>query len=482
MRDVAQRTLGKSRAEDDEQPEDIPQIFGGEQPEGDAPVEDDGGPLSEEMIQSIVQTELEDAIAYIDQDVAPDRAKALSYYRGNGFGNEEEGRSKLVNRMVRDVVLQILPPIIEIYLGSEQVVQFAPRKSGDEEVAEQRTDYVNYVFREDCNGFTTLYEAVHDALLLRSGVIKWWWDTRVEVRTETYEGMTALQVQQLAADDDVADIAIEQTGQVVIPPEEMGDEDALGALDAPMLGMDAPAPAAPVPGQGVTLPLYKVTLRRERQIAKPCAMAVPGEEFLYSRRARTLQDSPIVAHRSLKTRSDLVALGIPADWLDENSGSDGDLHFFLNPELEEREPDLEEAVDSINNAMARTLYTESWIPLDRDGDGIAELTLVKTVGWNHVIIPDGIEDADEIPFALGCPLPTPHKLVGESTYDDVGDLQYVTSMVLRATMDSLAQAIVPRMAVVTNQVTMADVLNNEVAGVIRTTQQGAVTPIACRRG
>src|SRR5690606_14415444 len=200
-------------------------------------------------------------------------------------------------------------------------------------------------------------------------------------------------------------------------------------------GMTPGAAPPAQPETGVTLPIYKVTVRREREIAKPCAMAVPGEEFLYSRRARTLAESPIVAHRSLKTFSDLVALGIDPDWLEENSGSDGELHFFLNPELEEREPDLDEAITGLNKSMGRTLYTESCLPLDRDGDGIAELTLVKTVGWNHTIIPDGIEDADEIPFALGCPLPTPHKLVGEGTYDDVGDLQYVTSMVLRSTMD-----------------------------------------------
>ena len=40
---------------------------------------------------------------------------------------------------------------------------------------------------------------------------------------------------------------------------------------------------------------------------------VPPEEFLISKRARTISDSDFVAHRKMTTRSDLIAMGYDED-------------------------------------------------------------------------------------------------------------------------------------------------------------------------
>ena len=50
-------------------------------------------PMDDTELQGIVASEVEDAITYIDSDLSPLRAEATKYYRGDLFGNEEEGNS-----------------------------------------------------------------------------------------------------------------------------------------------------------------------------------------------------------------------------------------------------------------------------------------------------------------------------------------------------------------------------------------------------
>jgi hypothetical protein len=118
---------------------------------------------------------------------------------------------------------------------------------------------------------------------------------------------------------------------------------------------------------------------------------------------------------------------------------------------------------STTTVVKKVLYREVWTKYDLDGDGIDELLRVCVAG-NEIL---HHEPTDEIPFAVFCPDPEPHTFFGLSEADKVMDLQEQKSFVLRNMFDSLAQSIHNRMAVVEGQVNMADVLNNEVGGVIR---------------
>ena len=53
--------------------------------------------MKDDEPQGIVGKEIEDAIDYIDNWISPMRATATQYYRGDLFGNEEEGRSQVVS-------------------------------------------------------------------------------------------------------------------------------------------------------------------------------------------------------------------------------------------------------------------------------------------------------------------------------------------------------------------------------------------------
>ncbi len=65
-------------------------------------------PMDDDELQAIITQDITDAISYIDTDISPTRARGTEYYRGDPFGNEEEGRSQVVAMEVRDTVSAML--------------------------------------------------------------------------------------------------------------------------------------------------------------------------------------------------------------------------------------------------------------------------------------------------------------------------------------------------------------------------------------
>jgi hypothetical protein len=63
--------------------------------------------MGDDELQGIVGKEIEDAIDYSDNWVSPYRATATEYYRGDPFGDEEEGRSQVVSMDVRDRIRKL---------------------------------------------------------------------------------------------------------------------------------------------------------------------------------------------------------------------------------------------------------------------------------------------------------------------------------------------------------------------------------------
>ena len=60
--------------------------------------------MSDEQFAASVKSIIDDAVDYVDGFVAPTRALATQYYRGDPLGNEEAGRSQVVMTELRDVV------------------------------------------------------------------------------------------------------------------------------------------------------------------------------------------------------------------------------------------------------------------------------------------------------------------------------------------------------------------------------------------
>jgi hypothetical protein len=413
-----------------------------------------GTEMSQAEFEASVKSSIDDAVDYIDGFVAPSRALAIQYYRGEPFGNEEEGRSQIVMTEVRDVVQAMMPSLLRIFTASDQIVEFVPTNAGTVDIAEQQTDYINHVFYNDNPGFSILHQAFKDALVTKTGIIKWRWSEDTTISEAEYTGLDQGQVALLMQEPETEVVEVRE-----IIVEQMQSNPLMGDMQAPPQST------------------FDVKIRRRKPQNRVVIEAVPPEEFLIAREARDLDNAAYVGHRSLKTMSELIAMGYKKEDIEAYAGQ-GDV-FAINYEAQTRNPAIMSFMmhaDNPDPSMRRILYVESYVRIDKDGDGIAELRKVCSIGNAHHVLHD--EVATDVPFAFFCPDPEPHMIIGQSIADQTMDLQAIKSAIVRNTMDSLAQVIHPRTVVVEGMVNMDDVMNNETGAIIRARQVGAVQPLA----
>jgi hypothetical protein len=406
--------------------------------------------MSEEQLQGVISAEIYDAISFIDDDIGGNRALATEYYYGAPFGDEEEGRSQVVSMDVRDTVQGILPSLMRIFFGPERVVEFAPQGPEDVQSAEQATDYVDFIFKRDNPGFKILHSAFKDALVRKCGIVKYWWDESVEVKAESFSMLDEQTMMFLTQDPDIEISAVRE-----YPIPGMAEQNlAQGIMTPPPM-------------------MYDVEIKRRIKSGKVKIEALPPEEFLIDRRAKSIDEATFVGHRAMKTVSDLVAMGYDYDEMVEVAGNGND--FDNNEEYQARNPFA--VISTANNgdpSSKSVLYIEGYLKVDFDGDGIAEMRRICTVGTGNKVIRNEI--VDDRQFADFCPDPEPHTFFGMCPADVVMDIQRIKSNVQRGILDSLAQSIHPRTAIVEGQANMEDVLNTEVGAVIRMRAPGMVQP------
>jgi hypothetical protein len=136
--------------------------------------------------QGIVRNEIEQALGHYDTEYSQDRIDAMDYYLGEPFGNEQPDRSQVVSTEVSDTIEHIMPSLMRIFTQSEEYVRFAPHGPEDVAVAEQASDYCNWVINNDNRGFEIMHNWFKDALILKNGVVKFYWDEKTDIETEEY--------------------------------------------------------------------------------------------------------------------------------------------------------------------------------------------------------------------------------------------------------------------------------------------------------
>ena len=157
--------------------------------------------MTDESLISIIDREV--GSGGLNGELEDQRRKALEYYNGEPFGNELDGRSSVVSTDVMDVVEWSMPILMRIFGSGDEIGRFEPQNPDDVEAAEQATDYCNYVFFRQNDGFTLLYDVMKDALLSKTGIFKIVWKEDEEVERESYEGLSDEEFQLLVMDDAV---------------------------------------------------------------------------------------------------------------------------------------------------------------------------------------------------------------------------------------------------------------------------------------
>ena len=410
--------------------------------------------IDTQELQSIIKSEMDDAKDYIDQ-IGESRAEATEYYLGNEPEANSSLQSEFISTDVRDSILFMLPSIMRTFFGTKKVVEFVPRNVEDIPVAEQQTNYVNYIIQEKNPGFKILYDAFKDALVRKSGFVKAFWDDSISAATHEYTNLTPEAYMALVMDADV---------EIVKEKVEMQTMTMLDPMTGEEVTQETPAS-------------YDVTIRRVKKKNQVCIESVPPEEVLISRNARNIYESPYVAHRMVKTVSDLVAMGYDREEMEQYAGSGSNLDAETFDETEARNPyDDNVYTDRGGYGNKNVLYVEHYLFYDLDGDGIDERIRVCTAGEGINVI--NVEQWDDLPIVMFSPDPEPHTAIGSCPADYVIPIQRAKSQIMRDTLDSLGHAIFPRMGVVEGQVNIDDVLNTDIGQPIRMRAPGMVQPFS----
>jgi hypothetical protein len=408
-------------------------------------------PADPASYESFIQAIISDSRGYEEDTLAPARDTAQKYYYGYlpslnpdgspytdnqivqdpnatfeqilGYDKESAHKSTYVSTDVRDAVMLTLPSLIRLFAASENVVNLVPRTEADVDAADQQTNYINYVFWQDNPGFLILHGAFKDALTVRTGFVKWWTDDHKEKRRKSFVNLSGPQVQMLQSQDPTARLV------------HVGQQDPqTGSYDEVVF---------------------------EYQVDKPAirVMGVPPEEMRLDRYARSFSTSRIVGHERIVPIDELTAMGYDREQC---------LDYLQSQEIDNftMESQLRNPGRSMSTGVGDgVLYGEWYIKVDRDGDGVAELRYICTMGEDHKIVHD--KEANRVKFAVfGCD-PISHTIVGDSLADYVQDVQKFKTNMMRGVLDSLAESINPKSAINELVVDMDDAMNDDVGGIIR---------------
>ena len=413
--------------------------------------------MNEQELRALLDAEVHNAAGYLNGDLSARRRKAMDYYLGEPFGNEVEGQSQVVSTDVADTIEWILPALLKIFSSGDETVRFDPQGPEDEEAAKQATEYVNWIFNRDNPGFLILYSLFKDALLQKNGVAKVWWEDRTDYEEDRVVDLP---------DDAWSLKAMERADWEITEHEE---RPADGFADDPF------APR-----------LHSALFRKEISKGTVKIVNVPPEEFLISRRARSIGDAAYVGHRVRRTASELIEDGYDRAVVDGLPEDDWD----VTEETQARDRNVDEfgfePSSTANQAMRKVWVYESYVKVDWDDDGIAEMRKVTHAGSSNTILKrkgkaDNVPWEGPRPFVSVTPVIMPHRFFGLSVADLVMDLQLIKSTVLRQILTNLYLVNNGR-HVISDQVNLDDLLTSRPGGVVRLApgarpQEGHVLPL-----
>jgi len=403
--------------------------------------------MTEDQIQSIAKDALDAAKSFVESEIADDRIKSQRYFEGETDIGQEDGRSKIVSTKVRDTIRAIKPSLMRVFLSSENPVEYIPTSQEDVVGAEQATKYAHWKFQQ-LSGYKLLNDAIHDALVKKTGVIKIWWEENTSATIHTYTNVTEEEMAAIVNEEDVE--VIEHTEETDIEIDETG-----------------------VQTQSA---MHSLKVSHTKSNGELMMQSVPPEEFLVDRNAKSIEDAYIVAHRTEMRVSDLVEMGYDFEMISELSGLSSDDSYSDAEDFERKGYEQEEDEQTADVSMKKVAVTEAYMKMDKEGTGVAMMYKILMAGGDDTVLE--CEPYGDVPFAVFEIDPEPHTFFGRSVADLVMNDQDSSTAMLRGMMDNVALTNSPRQGYVQGQVNVDDLMNNEIGGLVRMKSPQALVDIA----
>jgi hypothetical protein len=400
-------------------------------------------PMKPDQVQSIVSRVLDDAVSFCSGDLSNRRQAADKYYQGETSLKNVPGQSRVTVTKVRDAVRSIVPSLARIFTQSDKIAEFYSDDEEDEKICEDATNFCNAVFAKN-NGYRALISACTDALKARVGVVK--------------------------ATLEVVKVPIHRRQRTLMP---MATAELTDELSGRITELDAEAdPNNPDVFQAGAVAV--ATTYRERK--KWSILCVPPEEFIIDENATCLDDARVIAHRRNERIGTLMEMGFSYEQLSKLDAAEDS----LNDEAGERSDieayeDSDESTSSDDPLSKEVLFTEAYIKLDEDGDGVLEFRRIACGGTNYKILSD--EPVNHHPFAVFTSEIQPHVFHPISVAEDTMQDQDAQTALLRSIINNTALVNSPRTEVNENVVNMDDIKSGAIGAIIRVAQVGQINEL-----
>lgn len=398
--------------------------------------------MDDKTVEGIIQKAVEDAVDFIEAEIEEPRIKSQRYYDGEVDIGYEEGRSRVVATKCREVVKSLKPAIQRVFLSTENVVEFVPRMPEDIDVCEQMTKYANYKFMQN-NGYRLLNDVFQDAMVKKTGIAKVMFADTTKNEIHELHNLNDDEFNFLVEPDEIT--VLEHTKNV----EASIDEEGLEIEEV----------------------RHDVKISREITSGDISITSIPPEEFFVDRNARSIDDFFVIGHRTDMTIADLLEMGFDHEEVHNLQGNMAT--FEAESEFERRNYAVDEDEDESSDPTSRkVVVTEAYMKLDKEGTGKPSMYRFILGGSSYKVL--SCELAEDVPFAIFEVDPEPHAFFGSSLVDLVMDDQDAATSMLRGVLDNVALTNNPGLEIIDGQVSVDDLLNNEIGRIVRVKQSGAI--------
>ena len=391
-----------------------------------------GNEEKEAELLRYLKAEENEALGYRQSELQQQQIDALKHYYGEPYGDEEDGRSKVVTREVFETIEWTRPDMARVFCSGGNILSIEASRPEDEKEAKAAEDYLNWVYFVDNPGFQNTDAFAFDGLLHRRGFMACYWREAEYLAPETLTGLGVAQVQMLMADPDIQIIGY-------------GD----GDHDADDNGGPQESDAG---GFSLKVRRLKTPARAEIEVIAPEDMRLNG-------RAVDIDEARYVGRVWRKLRGEVAKLWPEKeDAIMAYSGSavSGPQNIRRGSDVRmERFKDQSDDWQTIANNTAQQIEVlEEYYRVDLNGDGFPET--IRSYRMGDLLLE--WEEVNENPFGSWTPIPIPHRFYGYSLHDITQDLQREATVIKRAGLDALYQAVVPREAYDRNKVALDDLL------------------------
>lgn len=395
------------------------------------------GQLTDDEILARVLSKSQDAVGWAQERLSNERERVAKYLNGEWPKRNSEGSSSFTSQDVFDSVKMQQAQLLEVFATGDHIAKFDPDNQMSVSDCLVATEYAAYsIFRRN-NGYQIFSDTIYNGLTARAGVVKVYWEERYEYSEESFAGIDELTAHGLAAQDDV---------------------DEFDATQDPM-------------------GTYSGTLIRKTDCSRVCIDVLMPEEFLIEPLARGIGPATYCAHRTPKTRADLIDMGYDKK-LVMSLPTDDAKELLFSPEVLARTGPTKsaETYDSaIQSELDYLVYYESYVRMKIDNEKGVRLYKICHAGNKMLGEP---QEVDKAPFLAYVPLPVPGVFYGDNFAGRVIPVQNAKTVLIRGVLDHTAITNNARYAVVNGGLmNPRELLDNRLGGIVNVRRPDSVAPL-----